>query len=118
MYFIVGWLSLFLGVIGIFLPLLPTTPFVLLAVACFARSSNKFHRWLLEHKYFGHIIENWNSHRCIEPRIKRKATLLILCSFSISIYFVPIVLVRFFLIALMAGLLYFIWNTADYPTRN
>lgn len=48
-----GWISIEGGVVGIFLPLVPTVPFLLLAVACFARSSERFHPWLVEHKHLG-----------------------------------------------------------------
>ena len=51
-----GFLSLALGTIGIFLPLLPTTPFVLLAAVCFAKASPRFHNWLLQHRTFGPIV--------------------------------------------------------------
>lgn len=59
MIFIFGWFSLAMGVIGIFLPLLPTTPFVLLAAACFARSSPKFYAWITSHPHFGPPIANY-----------------------------------------------------------
>ncbi|NYH97703.1 YbaN family protein [Cupriavidus plantarum] len=65
-----GVISLVLGVIGIFLPLLPTTPFVLLAAACFARGSRRFHTWLVTHPRFGPTILDWQTHRAIPWRAK------------------------------------------------
>ena len=79
-----------LGVLGIFLPVLPTTPFMLLAAACFARSSRRIHRWLLSHPTFGPIIDEWHTYRSMPYRAKRTALLLIVLSFGISItFFVP-----------------------------
>ncbi len=65
-----GALSLVLGIIGIFLPLLPTTPFILLAAACFARGSEKFHHWLITHQRFGPLVRDWQAHRSIPLRAK------------------------------------------------
>ena len=85
-----GVLFMALGVLGIFLPVLPTTPFLLLAAACFARSSRRIHRWLLRHPTFGPIIDEWHTYRSMPYRAKRTALLLIALSFGISIaFFVP-----------------------------
>lgn len=82
-------LSLLLGIIGIFLPLLPTTPFILLASACFMRSSPKFHQWLHQHKTFGPILDNWHQHRAVTTKVKQRGALYIVISFIFSIWVVP-----------------------------
>lgn len=69
-WFSCGAISLILGVIGIFVPLLPTTPFVLLAAACFSKSSKKWHMWLLKHRIFGPMIYKWEKHGAISFRVK------------------------------------------------
>lgn len=70
MFLVAGFLLVGLAALGIFLPLLPTTPLLLLAAGCFANSSEKWHRWLVEHNVFGPIIHNWHEHRCIPRRAK------------------------------------------------
>lgn len=67
---IVGCVSLLLGVAGIFLPLLPTTPFVLLTAWCFYQSSETFHNWLVRHPTFAPIINDWQERRAISRRSK------------------------------------------------
>ncbi|MFZ5480727.1 MAG: YbaN family protein [Myxococcota bacterium] len=67
---VVGIVSLALGVLGIFLPLLPTTPFVLLSAACFVRSSARLHRWLREHALLGRYLRDWEGGRGVPARAK------------------------------------------------
>lgn len=65
-----GTLSVILGVIGIFLPILPTTPFLLLAAACYARSSDRLYRWLLNNRWFGQYIRNYREGHGLPLRLK------------------------------------------------
>ncbi len=67
---LLGFISLFLGIIGVFLPLLPTTPFILLAAAAFARSSPRIHNWIINHPRWGEIIRNWQDGGRIDKRSK------------------------------------------------
>lgn len=80
-----GFLCVGLAVLGIFLPLLPTTPFLLLAAACFARSSPRFHRWLLAHRLFGPLIHDWQTHRALPARTKAVAIAMLAVTFGFSI---------------------------------
>jgi uncharacterized membrane protein YbaN (DUF454 family) len=82
---VLGFVFLGLGAVGVALPLLPTTPFILLSAACFARSSEKWHRWLLANETFGPMIRNWEEKRCISCRVKiiGVGTMILVGSFSI-----------------------------------
>jgi len=73
----VGLIAVGLGLVGIFVPLLPTTPLLLLAAACFIRSSDQLYRWLIGHRWFGSYIRHYREHRAITLRAK-VATLLLL----------------------------------------
>ena len=89
-YLAAGFVFLGLGVLGVVLPVLPTTPFVLLAAACFARSSERFYRWLLEHRTFGPLVREWRQHRSIPYRVKLLAIAMMASTLAVSIvFFVP-----------------------------
>lgn len=85
LYITVGGIALLLGLLGIFLPVLPTTPFVLLAAACFARSSERLYRYLLAQRQIGPIIHAWEAHRAMPPGVKPWAYALMAVSFGVSI---------------------------------
>ena len=89
-YLAAGFGFLGLGVLGMVLPVLPTTPFVLLAAACFARSSERFYHWLLTHRLFGPLVREWREHRSIPYRVKLYAIAMMAVTLAVSIlWFVP-----------------------------
>lgn len=79
-----GVLALTMGTIGLFLPLVPTVPFLLLAAFCFARSSQRLHDWLVNHPTFGPPIEDWQRRGAIRRRTKSVASFSILVAFGLS----------------------------------
>lgn len=84
-WFGLGFLALVLGFIGIFLPLLPTTPLVILAAFAFSKSSPRFERWLLGHRIFGPIIADWRANRAIAPRYKAISVSMMGAAFCLSL---------------------------------
>lgn len=95
---LLGWLSVALGVIGIFLPLLPTTPFLLLAAACFMRSSPRFYHWLVQHSRLGPWIHAYLDGRGIPRRAKVYAISLMWSSIALSCYLLPFIWARAFML--------------------
>ena len=87
LFFVAGVLSLGFAVAGIFLPVLPTTPLVLLAAACFARSYRPFHEWLVAHRLFGPLVREWHEHRSIPYRTKLLAIGMMAGALTVSIVF-------------------------------
>lgn len=110
-----GVVALALGLIGIVVPVLPTTPFVLLAAACFARASARLHAALLGHRVLGPIIHEWQEYRAMPRRAKRFAYGLMLVSFGTSILLMESVWHRLMLAALGLGLTFFLWRV---PVRE
>ena len=82
-----GTISLGLGILGIPLPLLPTTPFLLLSAYCYARSSRRFYYWLINHKVFGRHIHNYWEHRGITRRVKAGAISFLWLSMTLTAIF-------------------------------
>jgi len=109
-----GWLFVILGAIGAIVPLLPTTPFLILALACFAESSPRFHKMLLNNKWFGPPLAQWENSHTVRKKVKFKAMGLIIATFGISILVLPgrtglqLMLVCFCLI-----LLWFVWRLKE-----
>lgn len=110
-----GVVALVLGLIGIVVPVLPTTPFVLLAAACFARSSQRLHDAMLAHRVAGPIIHEWQTHRAMPRKAKRVAYALMLLSFSFSMLMMPSNWHRLMLAVVGLTLLFFLWRV---PVRE
>jgi len=99
-----GTLSVGLGILGIFVPVLPTIPFLLLAAACYARSSQRFYDWLLNNKYFGNYIRNYQQRKAVPLRVKVLTLALLWITIGCSVMFaVEVFLVRVFLILIAIG---------------
>jgi len=94
-----GFLFVGLGVVGIVVPLLPTTPFLLLAAACFARSSERFYRWLLGNRLFGAYVRDYREGRGVPARVKIFSVallwgvILLSATFAVSNLVVRVVLI-------------------------
>jgi len=101
---IAGSFFLGLGILGIFLPLLPTTPFFLLATACYARSSERFYNWLLNNKWFGNYIKNYREGKGVPSKIKVLSISFLWITIGSSVVFiVHIFLARIILILIAIG---------------
>ena len=114
-YITVGMTALILGALGAVLPILPTVPFVLLAAACFARGSKRFHGKLLANRIAGPIIREWCLYRSMPRRAKRWAYGVMALSFGVSILIVPAAWQQIMLVVIGIILAIFIWRV---PVRN
>jgi len=86
-YFSLGWLFFSLGVVGVFLPVLPTTPFMILALWFFSKSSERFHHWLYNHRLFGPSVKLWDDYRVIPLPAKIVAVSFMMISMSVLVVF-------------------------------
>lgn len=83
-----GWMFVVIGAIGAVLPILPTTPFMLLALALFSKSSPRFHQMLLHNRWFGPALQQWETKKTVTQNTKIRAILLVITTFTISIFLV------------------------------
>jgi hypothetical protein len=110
-----GCLSLVLGVLGIFLPLLPTAPFLLLSAACFLRSSERFYRWLIEHPKLSQYVVGYLDGSGIPRKAKIYTLMLLWLSMGISIAWVPLFWVQVALPVIGVLVSVYIWRQPEPP---
>jgi uncharacterized membrane protein YbaN (DUF454 family) len=117
---VVGTVSLAIGVVGIVLPVLPTTPFLLVTAACYARASTRLYGWLLGQRALGPIIAEWRRSRSFPPGVKARALTAVLVTFAISIVLIDSLAIRFVLVVIAAMLLTFLYRipTAQPPPAS
>lgn len=84
---LLGWISFGLGSLGVFLPILPTTPLILLAAYFFSKGSPKFYNWLINLKYFGKKIKDWNEYGVIDRKSKILASVLLILILGAFIFY-------------------------------
>ncbi|MDO8906198.1 YbaN family protein [Hydrogenophaga sp.] len=110
-----GTLSLALGLIGVVLPGLPTTPFILLSAACYARASPRLYHWLTHHRFLGPMVRDWEQHHNLTRRTKTVAQVSMVLMVSLSAWGLrerPLLL-AVVLVAAAVG----VWVVARIPTR-
>ncbi len=114
-----GIISLSLGIIGVFVPLLPTTPFLLLAAACFLRSSDPLYQWLTHHRWFGNYISNYIKYRAVSLKTKVTAlSFLWITILSSAVFFTNHLWVRIALIVIVAAVTIHILKLKTMGKRN
>ncbi len=116
---VLGWFFVLLGLIGVVLPVLPTTPFMIVAAALFAKSSPRFHQMLLNNRWFGAVLRDWEERGVVNRRIKVRATALIALTFSISIAILYQHLgLQLILLSIALILLFFLWRLKEDDKDN
>lgn len=111
-----GWMSLALAVVGIFLPLLPTTPLVILAGYCFSKGSDRLHQWLLRRKTFGPMLLQWEQYGVISKKAKILSVGMIVPLFTYTMIFVPIAWwIKLIVLAVGVWVVWFILSRPSEP---
>ena len=117
-YLTIGFVSLGLGIIGIPLPILPTTPFLQLSMACFAKSSKRFEKWLYQTKLYQTYVADYRETKSIAKERKKWILLQIYILMGISIYLAPIIWVKLALGALTIFITYYLLKVIPNKSEN
>ncbi len=110
LYTLLGLAFVVLATLGVFLPILPTTPFLIVAGACFAKSSPRLHQWLLNNPTFGPLIYHWQTKRSIPRRAKRIAIFSIIVTCGWSFYILQAWYLKLLVVSLVSWPIYFLAN--------
>ena len=118
-FFCLGCLFVGLATVGVVLPLIPTTPFLLLAAACYARSSKRFYDWLLTNRIFGPTIRQWQESGSVAMGTKVVAIVLLVLTLGSSVvFFVPLWSVKILLVAVGIWVIYFLLRLPTAPSGS
>ncbi len=111
-----GTIALGLGIVGIFLPILPTTPLILLAAACYANSSVRFYNWLMNNRWFGPLLHRWRKEGTVPLRAKIIAIAMIIVTVGTSVYFfIPVMAVKILVGLIGLGVIIYLWRLPTTP---
>ena len=125
-YLLIGFISLILGIIGAFLPILPTVPFILLSAYCFARGYPPLYHWLRDRSVFANSLQDWERERAISRASKRKSLLMMAIGFALALYAAPAVWLKIMLLLIGVSVATFIatrpepsqWQGVDSDTQK
>ena len=115
LWLILGWAAVALAVVGAVLPLLPTTPLLLVAAFAFSRSSARWYAWLVSHPQFGPLIVDWRAHGAIARRAKSAATLSLIAVMALGVALVAILWVLLLQAGVLLAVAVFIWSRPEPP---
>jgi hypothetical protein len=116
LFILTGIISIILGTIGIFLPILPTVPFLILAAFCFGKSSDKLYNWLMNNKYLGKLIKDYHQKGYISKRAFFNASSTLWLSIIISLIFINNLAVRIMLVGIASLVTLYLFHIG--PRKN
>ena len=118
LYIAFGFLAVILAIVGVFIPGLPTVPFLLVALFCFERSSKKYHDMIMNNKYFGPVLQDYYSGKGLTSSVKIKAISFLSCGMAFSIYKIQNLHVRVTLAVVWLGVAIHIILLKTKKTKN